>query len=789
MKRIRGLTFLSVFWLLLLAPFVAQSQEKITINIETYDHKPPEGAHLLVYADSTFQNTLYTRVLENEKKISFELPDSIPCFYLWISHLEYEHIQQNFCKPFSKEINITLQENLNQLDEVTIEGFKDTKVTIQGNKAELRLGKIMEENIGLTATTVAKSLPEVFILPGNRILLRGHEVHKIYLHSGSSSTETEISFSRLESIDAKEIDRIVADYLKSDIHVYLKKEKPGYSFDNTLRFTQGKKFYASYSPKFKIKKGKTYYSLENSIGWTHQNPSGNSNYKLVLPDESNQIVETNGLTNHKLKYFNTELFIEHEFDSTYTGGMKLNYALNENLEKNFSRTVINHTESSDATLRDDGNSYSVFPSLYLEGKYSRNWKMSANVGWFTSLQKFVDKGNFDYVLEDKPTHGFQNLKQRIHSNAYAGTLKSEKTWNATTVSVKLKNTYLESKVNSGFQQNLLVGAVIDSTFANQIKENRFELETDLKTTLWTKYLLSLSSNFLFYDYKYENENSDNATTNSVFKWLPGLSISIPLKEDKYLTLFGSSFFKAPNFSNVVFRSLSQDGFINNENNETLKPYATYQFGASYSLFENLNSTISWSKTDNMIMIYPDFADNGSFNGSRKINLSNSYTTGLSLFYSNAFFKRIFLSANANLNHVHWDNKGDYPFSENYFSALGNVSVYYSTKTHWSLNVDYTYSSPQKLSDKVLLKSYSLLNLNVSKQLGKYWALFCDLNNVLDTYRLKIYSEDVPYNSYNNPDEFYVTLGIKYKIEKRFKKKKNKKFMEDLEKRTTVEVGK
>src|SRR5699024_1951279 len=223
---------------------------------------------------------------------------------------------------------------------------------------------------------------------------------------------------------------------------------------------------------------------------------------------------------------------------------------------------------------------------------------------------------------------------------------------------------------------------VDSVFTNRIKEYKVEVETELNTVLWEKYIARFTSNFIIYDYSFFDTDRQRLSGNKLLRVLPGFSISAPIKETKYLTLYGNSYMRSPNFSNLIFRSLSGDGFSENENNYSLKPFTSYQLGISYPLLPNTIASFYWSTTKNNIINYPYFSQTGVFEGNRKLNLFDSQSQGLSLSYSKTFWQRLFLSINSNIMRNSWENKGEYEFSTNYINMLGVLDPiileYYST---------------------------------------------------------------------------------------------------------------
>lgn len=782
----------SFFFLLVSTIFISGEiwcqEDNFSAEIQTSEKDTLKYAYVVAYADSLYQNPFYNSQLVN-KEIKIAVPDSLSCFYLEISHLNYSVFREGICRPFQKKKIITLTRKIYNLDEVVLEGFEDTKITVVGNISEIRPGKIVGEIEGVNATDIIKSLPGVFVLPGNEIKIRGRKVKEIYLHTSPNSPGINISKERLQNITSENIERITALNNEAELHVYLKKIKPGYAGDIDLNLNYGREFYSSFSPDFVYNKRETTFWLDSQIGTIHKNPTSAGSYKVDAGQNVPQILTSKSNTDQKTQYFETNLMVEHQFDSIYTGGAQIGYSINKNImERDLISNIRDHGRNSSIT-NEDNNSYFFTPAAYLKAMYNSGWSLTLKSGFLTSLQESVNEGTFNYFSEEKSFVGDQFLMQHIKTNAFINQIEIKKKLDKTTLTLEAKNENLNVKTYSDFHQKLINSVIPDSTFSNRLKENKFTLQTKINTTLFKKYLFNFTSSFLWYRYDYNSLNIGTLAQNNLETWLPSVSISIPLKEAKYLTLFGSSYLRAPNLRNIVFNRSTGDGYVVNKNNYNLKPSITYQIGASFSPIKNVNSSLYWSRTKNMYMNYPYFSFSGALEGNRKINLNNNNTIGLNLFYSNTFFEAFFLSSNVNLNYQNWENQEDFPFSTEFTSLLMNHALYYSTKNDWSFHIDYTYSSNQQLSDMVGMKGYSWLNFGVSKSINSHWSLFCNFQNILNSYRPKLYSlsPDILYNSTIDFDSRYISFGINYEFEKRIEEKNQEKsLMNDLNKRIEIQ---
>lgn len=770
---------------IILFPNISFSQSKFNALINSSNHKPIDEVYVMAYKDSSFEDPFFAGSFDINK-IQFNIPESLDCFFIRVSNLEYELYEEEICKPFEDKYEIILQERHYELNAVMIKGFEKTEIRVEGSVAEIRPGHLLSNNSALTAENVMKSLPEVLISPQENILVRGREIEKIFLYTTPNSPKTEISFSELNTIPAEQIESIKIDYLLSEISLHLKKIKlQGIATNSRLRQYQGRKAYTSLAQDLRLNKGNTYYWLDLQAGTIDTKPVGNSKYLISIPEDETIIANTN--SRMKQKYFGSKLFIEHKFDSIYSGGLQLTYNIQESPNETQLNANIGVANTMQSFLNNKSNAHSLAPSLFLQGNYSNGWTLSLKAGILTSLQKADNLGEFNSSIANQDITNSQVLHQRIKTNAYTSVLEGIKQWQATSLNISVKGNYLDNKTDSDYHQVLIGQTPVDSVFTNQIKEYKLEMETSVQTLLWEKYILRATSNITFYNYSFYDTDSEKLTQNKLARILPGFSISAPIKEAKYLTFYGNSYMRSPNFQNLIFRNMSGDGFSENRNNYKLKPFTSYQLGLSYPILPNTITSVYWSTTDNMNINYPYFSDTGVFEGNRKINLSDSQNIGLSLNYSKTFWRKLDLSVNVNGMYNSWKNKEEYAFKTNFINVLSNANLNYSSNTNWFFNLDYTYSSKQKLSENIELRNNSLLNFSVSKKINNSWAVFLKINDLLNSYKLETYAlNHVLYESVMRPDQRQITLGINYGFNKGFKQKQPKQnLMDDLNQRIRV----
>lgn len=779
---------LPLFSLLVITISSSFSQEVFKTTVKNPNLEPQLGVYVMAYSDATFENSFFAGNFP-DATIQFNVPDSLDCFYLRVSDLDYELYESKICKPWYNASEIVLKERNYELEAVVIKGFEKTEVRVEGSIATIRPGQLISSNSALTAESVIKSLPEVLLTPQENIMVRGREIEKIYMYATPNSPKTAISFTELSAVAANQIDTIQIDYLQSEISIYLKHIKTqGIASNSRFRLQQGKQTYGSLAQNLRAYKGDTYYWLDLNVGLTDINPTSTSRYLVNLPSEEIGIANSTSESKIKSKYFRSKLFVEHQFDSIYSGGLQLAYQIQDVPRTDQVFLNIGTDNKVESYTDNESDTYFLAPSLFLQGNYKNNWKLSLKAGVLSSLQKSKNIGDFNYQLGPENTSGLQILQQRIATTAYTGVLEANKKWGTTDFTIRTKGNFIENTTDSDYLQDLINVIPVDSVFTNRIKEYKVEVETELNTVLWEKYIARFTSNFIIYDYSFFDTDRQRLSGNKLLRVLPGFSISAPIKETKYLTLYGNSYMRSPNFSNLIFRSLSGDGFSENENNYSLKPFTSYQLGISYPLLPNTIASFYWSTTKNNIINYPYFSQTGVFEGNRKLNLFDSQSQGLSLSYSKTFWQRLFLSINSNIMRNSWENKGEYEFSTNYINMLGNVNLYYMSKTDWSFNLDYTYSSKQKLSENIELNNSNLLSFSISKKLDNSWSIFLSVNDLLNSYKLDIYANNnVIYESVIMQDQRYVTFGITYGFNKGFKQKKREEnLMDDLNKRIRIE---
>ncbi len=757
--------------------------------INFYGEDQTNLAHVRASSDSLFQNTFFEGHSE-DGILEFEVPDSLDCFYLLISHVSYYEYQQEICRPFEQNYSIELYERNNELEEVVVEGFRDSRISTTGNVAEIKPGRILRGGQGVYAMNVLKSMPEVLVMPGEEINIRGRKVQNIYLHTSPDAPGISISTERLQNISASRIERVRVLYNEAELHVYLKAvEEAGYASDNELKLSHGRKFYASIAPNLTYNKGKTTVWFDSHIGYVDQKFSSEGSYDVYTDNKTARSLEADGGSDQRTESLQADLMIAHTFDTVYTAGIQLNYGLNEgDIKTSTLATILGEGYSQSAT-RTKVNANTFAPSVYLKGQFAADMSVTLKSGFITSLQKTRNQGDFDYHMGPQDLEGSQFLGQRNSIQAFVNQVSLDKSlWGSTSLSLKAEHSSLDTEITSLVEQQLIDYSIADSSFVNNLQENRLNLEARVNSMLLKKYIFSLSSSLLFYDYQYEDANYGTLVHQSLNKWVPSVSLSVPLKEGQYLTFFGNTTFRAPNLRNMVYSATSTDGFVLNTNNHGLEPTMSYQVGASLSPVENLTTTLYWMKSDNTYLNYPLFSPEGVFEGNRKINLSDNNVAGLGLYYSNTFFKRFFLSSNASINYNSWDNKGEHAFETRFTALTMNHSLYYLTTTNWYLHLDFTYGSNQRISDQIAMKAWAQLDLGASKRLSKNWSVFLNFSNVLNSYQPSIYSfTGINYRSENDFDLRYISLGINFEFKRKFEEiKREEGILEALDRRIQVQ---
>ena len=723
--------------------------------------------------------------------LEFEVPDSVDCFYLLVSHINYYDYQQEICRPFKQNYSIDLYEQNNELEEVVLEGFRNSRISTSGNVAEIKPGRILQGGQGVYAMNIIKSMPEVFVMPGEEINIRGRKVQNIYLHTGPDAHGISISVERLQNINASRIESVRVLYNEAELHVFLKAVKEaGYASDNELKLNQGEEFYASVAPSLTYNKGETTIWFDSHLGYVDQKFTSEGSYDVYTENETTHSLEADGGSDQRTESVQADLMIEHKFDPIYTAGVQLNYGLNEgDIGTSTLATIIGEGHSQSST-RNKVIANTFAPSAYLKGQFASDLSVTLKSGFLTSLQKTRNQGDFEYQMGSQVLEGSQYLDQRNNIRAFINQVRLDKSlWGSTSLSLKAEHSTLDTEITSSVQHQLIDYSTADSSFVNKLQEHRFNLEARVNSMLLKKYIFSLSSSLLFYDYQYEDLNYGKLVDQSLNKWVPSVSLSVPLKEGQYLTFFGNTTFRAPNLRNMVYNATSTDGYVINQNNYDLEPTMSYQVGASLSPLENLTTTLYWMKSDNTYLNNPLFSPEGVFEGNRKINLSDNNTGGFSLYYSNTFFKRFFLSSNASINYNSWNHRGENAFSTSFTALTMNHSLYYLTTSNWYLHLDLTYGSNQRISDQIAMKAWTQLDLGGSKRLSENWSVFLNLSNVLNSYRPSVYSfsPGINYRSENDFDLRYVSLGVNYEFKRKFEEiKREEGILETLDRRIQVQ---
>lgn len=761
--------------LLILLNFAIFSQNReITIQLQYEDKNDSTTSRLSAYADSTYVNQFHTQIVQGGK-IRFSIPDSLNCFFLSVSNLNYYTSQKTICSPFKTE-TVQLYKKTIQLEEIVISGFKNTEISVSGNTAEIRPGKVLKSAKGQSAKDVVKNLPEVFVLPDNEIKIRGQNINEIYLHLSPDSPGTTISKEMMNKVNISFVSKIVVLYNERELHVFLdKKNNTGYLLDADLESTQGREFYSSLNPNFSFHKGKTTVWLQPKIGYIKENPTTFGYYKTMI-GQDNQLLNSKSNTQDKLDYIGAYLMVEHNIDSVYTSGLQFDYNHNNrktlNTVSNFSNDGLNTSEGT----TEDLFKYDYFsPSLYFQAKYPSNWTFLLKSGLSKAKSDNSNSGMFSYQLDQEQFSGLQELNQQNDTEVIVNELTVKRTFKSGNSFIfKVYNEKINTSSNTNIVQNLLNVSALDSTFNNKLIENKSIISPELKMSVFKKGLLSISSPMVFYIY----ENTSGSLEKFEYiteRWLPSFSLSYPIKKAKYLTFFGNTTFRTQNLKNLLFNTISYDGLVTNENNPGLVPSTTYQIGASYSPLNKLQTSIYYLNSSDTYMNYPLFDENALFLGNRKINLSEKELYGLGLSFSNTFFENLFTSNNLNIAYNSWANTGDFNFSTKFASWIMNNSFYYTTTNDWSFRLNLISSSNQRLSEKIKLNSYSRLDIGISKKLNDYFSIYCNANNILNSYRPKLESLDssIDYFTEINFDKRNAVVGINFNLQKKFEKKDKK----------------
>lgn len=528
---------------------VTYGQEGVSLfkgQLKFYGGDETNLAHIIASSDSLSQNSFYEGYSE-DGTLEFEVPDSVDCFNLLVSHINYYNYQQQICRPFRQNYSIRLYERNNELEEVVLEGFRNSKISTTGNVAEIKPGRILQGGQGVYAMNIIKSMPEVFVMPGEEINIRGRKVQNIYLYMHPDAPGLSISVERLQNINASRIESVQVLYNEAELHVFLKAvEEAGYASENELKLNHGKEFYTSVDPSLTFNKGKTTFWLDSHLGYVDQRFNSEGSYDVHIENEIVRSLEADGGSDQRTQSVHADLMIEHKFDTVFTAGVQLNYRLNDGDIRTSTLAAIIGEGHSQSSTQNKVNANTFAPSVYLKGKFATNLSVTLKSGFLTSLQKTRNQGDFEYRMGPRDLEGSQYLGQRNNIRAFINTVRLDKSlWGSTNLSLKAEYSTLDTEITSSVQQQLIDYSIPDSSFVNKLQENRFNLEARVNSMLLKKYIFSLSSSLLFYDYQYKDLNYGRLVDQSLNKWVPSVSLSVPLKEGQYLTFFGNTTFRAP----------------------------------------------------------------------------------------------------------------------------------------------------------------------------------------------------------------------------------------------------
>lgn len=108
---------------IILFPNISFSQSKFNALINSSNHKPIDEVYVMAYKDSSFEDPFFAGSFDINK-IQFNIPESLDCFFIRVSNLEYELYEEEICKPFEDKYEIILQERHYELNTVMIKGFE-----------------------------------------------------------------------------------------------------------------------------------------------------------------------------------------------------------------------------------------------------------------------------------------------------------------------------------------------------------------------------------------------------------------------------------------------------------------------------------------------------------------------------------------------------------------------------------------------------------------------------------------------------------------------------------------
>ncbi len=728
-----------------------------------------ENTYIIQYNDSLYQNIIKTDIL-NTKLINIKIPDTLNCIYLLISHLNYNQIKKKVCINDKLSDTVFLYNKTNQLDEIILKATKNTKISLKGNVVEIIPGKIIEK-ASVDLNSFFKIIPDVFVFPDGNIKIRGQSIKGLYLHSSSIAPGIEISSEEFKSLSISSIEKINALYSEREIHIYLKKLKTGYKLQDKITLNQGKLFYISNNFNFSFNNKNTSVWTNNNFGNIKQIYISDGKYLTLLNNQNQLLNNHSDFTNYS-KYINTSALIEQKIDSTSVLGFNFNFKYNDNDNKNiFISNNLNHIINSYSYDYKIINRFSVLISY--KYKISKQWDFSIKAGYLISNHNDANNSQFEYNLDSNLYTGNDYFKQDNKFEVFSNECALEKSI-STKFGLKflVKNDNIKTISNNNTFVNSINYSLSDTSFVNKLSENKWKIESQFKFKIFKKGDLVFSPNFIFYKYSHRDVQSSNIIEQKYNIFTPNINLTFTLKNNKNLSFFANRSFNDVNLINLIYSKKTIDGFTVNENNLELKPAIYEQFGVSYGFTSYLNNSFYLIRGHNTFLNYPLFSDENAFIGNNKINVDRNNVLATNISFSKTIGEKLFISSNLIINYNHLSANKDYLFDFEFFGSSMNLSIYYDFNNKTNISFDYNLLSKQKISENIGLKSWSVLNVNFTRDLSKYFVFELNLNDILNTYKLNLYNlqEKIKYETYSSFDFRYISLGIKFKFNKGFKTK-------------------
>jgi hypothetical protein len=637
-----------------------------------------------------------------------------------------------------------------------------------GNTLQILIGDKLRSQ-PINTMQLLKTLPDV----SNRdeLTIRGMSVIEIFLHNKDSGYGIVISQNRLSTIPLRQVRKIEVDYDRRVVHIYLTSlYETGQFIEVRAGGYQGKKTYSDGSLTYKFNKNRlTSYSYA-AINYVNRINRTDLLYKVNV-DSSEVAVQNKAKLGDENLQASVYTTLEYELNKR----SRIGFLLDAN-KATIHQPGTSLSSGSNAAITSYVNNTTSFfyaaPTLYYQwaGDSGRR-RLSIDAGVITNNATISYDTKFITQKNDSSFNGKSLLTQNSKTNVYTATtnliLDYKKKGVLTVRSIftstvsAIPSVYLLQTFNS----------TTDSTFNQAISEIKWATNAGWQKRWGKSWFSNVQTEYTYYKISNLITNSRRLSGAKPYHFF-GFNISATrtVKPGRSITFFTANRITPPNFRSFFFKSVTTDGtsFINN--NPAILPYQSFQAGASYPVFKNVNLTVFYQRMKDRLMSYPQFTINNVFLGSQLINVERSREIVISANFTKEIGDKWYISLNTSASRQYWRNtRRNFPVQLRYFSATGNGAVYYTGSKGFSANTNIFFISGQLLANELRLRPYAQWDFGAAQQVGKKVQLFTNINNAFNFNQIKIRSAkpDLLYRSSSQLDLLYVQLGIILSFDKKF----------------------